>query len=57
MEANDGDGTLGIWGLEFDSFDEIRKELKERPEEDPIYNEIPFGTIVTRMGEQIKKRR
>ena len=56
MKQLDGDvERLGIWGLEFDSFDEIRKELKERPEEDPIYNEIPFlGTIVTLDGEQIK---
>ena len=36
MKQLDGDvERLGIWGLEFDSFDEIRKELKERPEEDP----------------------
>lgn len=56
MKQLDGDvERLGVWGLEFDSFDEIRKELKERPEEDPIYNEIPFlGTIVTLDGEQIK---
>ena len=57
MKQLDGDvERLGVWGLEFDSFDEIRKELKERPEEDPIYNEIPFlGTIVTLDGEQIKR--
>lgn len=34
MKQLDGDvERLGVWGLEFDSFDEIRKELKERPEE------------------------
>lgn len=56
MKQLDGDvERLGVWVLEFDSFDEIRKELKERPEEDSIYNEIPFlGTIVTLDGEQIK---
>ena len=53
-ESLDGD-LQEEFKVKFDKLGEIRKELKERPEEDPIYNEIPFlGTIVTLDGEQIK---
>lgn len=56
MKILDGNvEQLGIWGMEIDSFDTIRKRLKKDLKDDPIYNEIPFlGTLVTIDGERIQ---